>query len=246
MKNFLRINAILLVLLGILTLSSCKKNSNEESFYEYSYVVYEEEIVEEPKVETNKDSQEKQSKDEKESETKVEEHIHSYVDNVIKPSCTEDGYTIHTCSVCNDSYRDSKTDKLGHVYTNWIVIKASTTEEVGMKECKCDVCNEAKITEEIPKKVFIPKIDPRVTIGTLQWTNYPQYSFKSGYVIDKRTWGEAPEISITNDENMHVIYFDKNNNKVEFDVLCNGNEVIHAFTIKNDGTYGQKIVTDFS
>ena len=37
-----------------------------------------------------------------------------YEDTVIEPTCTEGGYTVHTCTKCGGSYRDSFTEPLGH------------------------------------------------------------------------------------------------------------------------------------
>ncbi|MCD8006003.1 MAG: hypothetical protein LUF29_03370, partial [Oscillospiraceae bacterium] len=37
---------------------------------------------------------------------------HTYVDTVTAPTCTEQGYTTHTCSVCGDSYVDTYTAAL--------------------------------------------------------------------------------------------------------------------------------------
>ncbi|MGN0611848.1 MAG: fibronectin type III domain-containing protein, partial [Ruminiclostridium sp.] len=37
---------------------------------------------------------------------------HSYTENVVDPTYSEQGYTQHTCSVCGDSYKDNYTDKL--------------------------------------------------------------------------------------------------------------------------------------
>ncbi len=42
-----------------------------------------------------------------------EEHLESVVTD---PTCDEDGYTTHTCSVCDYSYTDTRTEKLGHDY----------------------------------------------------------------------------------------------------------------------------------
>ena len=39
---------------------------------------------------------------------------HSYDEVVTAPTCTEEGYTTHTCSVCGDSYKDTAVDALGH------------------------------------------------------------------------------------------------------------------------------------
>ncbi len=42
-----------------------------------------------------------------------EEHTHSHVASVTEPTCTEAGYTTHTCE-CGDSYTDTPVDALGH------------------------------------------------------------------------------------------------------------------------------------
>ncbi len=43
----------------------------------------------------------------------AEPHVHSYTEEVTEPTCTEQGYTTHTCS-CGDSYADDYVDALGH------------------------------------------------------------------------------------------------------------------------------------
>ena len=45
-------------------------------------------------------------------------HEHDYKAVVTEPTCTKDGYTTHTCTICNDYYTDSKTDALGHTTDN--------------------------------------------------------------------------------------------------------------------------------
>ena len=45
-------------------------------------------------------------------------HTHSYTAAVTAPTCTEQGYTTYTCSVCGDSYKGSYVDPLGHDYKN--------------------------------------------------------------------------------------------------------------------------------
>ena len=45
-------------------------------------------------------------------------HEHDYEAVVTAPTCTTNGYTTHTCSICGDSYVDSKVDALGHPDTN--------------------------------------------------------------------------------------------------------------------------------
>lgn len=44
-------------------------------------------------------------------------HEHSYTADVTAPTCTERGYTTHTCA-CGESYVDSYVDALGHKYNS--------------------------------------------------------------------------------------------------------------------------------
>ncbi|MBE5819184.1 MAG: hypothetical protein E7312_09080, partial [Clostridiales bacterium] len=57
---------------------------------------------------------------------------HSYSHSVTEPTCTADGYTTHTCSVCGDTYKDSTVAAKGHTKVD------ATCEADGY----CSVCNE--------------------------------------------------------------------------------------------------------
>ncbi|MBO5042512.1 MAG: hypothetical protein J6D87_06055, partial [Clostridia bacterium] len=56
---------------------------------------------------------------------------HNYEATVTPPTCTEDGYTTHTCNRCGDTYTDTPTEKLGHTEGN----EATCTEDQ-----TCTVC----------------------------------------------------------------------------------------------------------
>ena len=43
-------------------------------------------------------------------------HEHTYKTEVVAPNCTEQGYTLHTCTGCGDSYKDTYVSALGHSY----------------------------------------------------------------------------------------------------------------------------------
>ena len=75
-------------------------------------------------------------------------HEHSYDAVVTAPTCTEKGYTTHTCS-CGDSYVDTYVDALGHAWDNGKVTKPATETETGVKTFTCTRCGETK-TETIP------------------------------------------------------------------------------------------------
>ena len=75
-------------------------------------------------------------------------HEHSYTAVVTPPTCTEKGYTTHTCS-CGDSYVDTYTDALGHAWDGGTVTKQPTATETGVRTYTCTRCSATK-TETIP------------------------------------------------------------------------------------------------
>ena len=75
-------------------------------------------------------------------------HEHSYTAVVTAPTCTEKGYTTHTCA-CGDSYVDTYVDALGHAWDNGKVTKEPTETETGVKTFTCTRCGETR-TEVIP------------------------------------------------------------------------------------------------
>ena len=73
--------------------------------------------------------------------------VHSYASVVTTPTCTEQGYTTHTCS-CGNSYKDSYTDALGHTEKILEAVEPTCTN-VGYTEGKyCSVCNDILIEQE--------------------------------------------------------------------------------------------------
>ena len=66
-------------------------------------------------------------------------HTHSYKDVVTAPTCTEKGYTTHTCA-CGDSYVDTYTDPLGHDLKDDAAVAATCTAgTTAGKHCtRCD------------------------------------------------------------------------------------------------------------
>ena len=68
-------------------------------------------------------------------------HSHSYQAIVTAPTCTEQGYTTHTCTVCGDSYVDTYVDALGHDFGEWTQTKAPTCTEKGSEKRTCSRCD---------------------------------------------------------------------------------------------------------
>ena len=72
---------------------------------------------------------------------------HSYESVVTEPTCTEQGYTTHTCSICGDSYVDTYVDANGHSFGEWTETKAATCTEKGEESRSCAVCNATETRE---------------------------------------------------------------------------------------------------
>ena len=54
-------------------------------------------------------------------------HEHDYKSEVTAPTCTKDGYTTHTCTICNGYYVDSETEALGHTTENGVCERCGQT-----------------------------------------------------------------------------------------------------------------------
>ncbi|MGN1026777.1 MAG: leucine-rich repeat domain-containing protein [Faecousia sp.] len=74
---------------------------------------------------------------------------HSYESKTIAPTCTENGYTLHTCSVCSDVYADNLIKAKGHTETI-DKAKAPTCTETGLTEgSHCSVCGKILAAQEV-------------------------------------------------------------------------------------------------
>lgn len=78
-------------------------------------------------------------------------HTHSYTAQIIAPSCTEDGYTLYTCS-CGDQYRNQTVVATGHTWGEWVVTKEPTVTSEGQKTRSCKNCasTDTYVIERLP------------------------------------------------------------------------------------------------
>lgn len=75
------------------------------------------------------------------------EHSHYYTSVVTEPTCTEQGYTTHTCIRCGDSYVSDYTNALGHDYET--VVTEPTTKEQGYTTYTCKRCGDTYVSDYI-------------------------------------------------------------------------------------------------
>ena len=105
-------------------------------------------------------------------------HEHSYTAVVTPPTCTEKGYTTHTCS-CGDSYVDTYTDALGHDWDSGTVTKEPTATETGVRTYTCTRCGETR-TETMPVIPHVHSYKDVVTAPTCTEKGYTTHTCSCG------------------------------------------------------------------
>lgn len=83
----------------------------------------------------------------------TEKYGHSYRDEIKDPTCTEAGYTLHTCDRCGISYKDAYTSAIGH--------KADREADCE-NDCVCVICKQV-LTEKLGHDYGSSVTDPTCT-----------------------------------------------------------------------------------
>ena len=73
-----------------------------------------------------------------------------YACSIVHPTCTEQGYEILQCMLCDYREISNYTDPTGHIWDNGTISVAPTTETEGVRTFICTECGTTK-TEAIPK-----------------------------------------------------------------------------------------------
>ena len=131
-------------------------------------------------------------------------HTHSYKDVVTAPTCTEKGYTTHTCA-CGDSYVDTYVDALGHAWDSGKVTKQPTATETGVRTYTCTRCSATK-TETIPATGSVD-VTQMFTDVTKNWA-YPgiQYCVTHGIMGGMGDGTFAPTGTTTRAQIVQILY----------------------------------------
>ena len=106
---------------------------------------------------------------------------HDYRAAVTAPTCTEAGYTTHTCARCGDRYTDNETAALGHAWDAGVVTKEPTETSTGVRTFTCTRCGE-KRAEVIPELSHEHRYTAVVT---------PPTCTEEGYTTHTCTCGES-------------------------------------------------------
>ena len=166
-----------------------------------------------------------------ETQTKTVDDIaaldHVYDAVVTEPTCTEDGCTTHTCARCGDSYTDSETDALGHVWGDWEIVRTATPNEKGEKKRTCTRCGEAE-TAEIDALIITSSADGQTGSSLVVTVPYA----KRGAIATTLTADEPVTYTSSNPKLLTV---DENGN-VQFMRLCIFCKSATITTVSADGS----------
>ena len=125
---------------------------------------------------------------------KAAAHVHDYQSVTTAPTCTEKGYTTHTCS-CGDSYVDTYTDPTGHSYT--AVVTEPTCGEKGFTTHTCSVCGdhyEDTYTDATGEHVYENDQDTTCDVcGFSRVISVPMYRLYNPYTQEHLLTGSADE-----------------------------------------------------
>ena len=92
---------------------------------------------------------------------------HNYSEAVTAPTCTTQGYTVHTCqNGCGSVYTDSYVDALGHTEITLEAVAATCTE-TGMTEGKkCSTCGVVTVSQTVVAKLAHALVSTSFTAAT--------------------------------------------------------------------------------
>lgn len=125
---------------------------------------------------------------------------HDYDSVVTPPTCTEKGYTTHTCSRCGDTYTDNETNALGHDYKVTKIVGQNCIKD-GYILYTCSRCGDT-YTEVIPAD-GVHSYSATVVAPTCTEQGYTEYicdecgdTYKDNYTDALgHSWGAWKEIT---------------------------------------------------
>ena len=78
-----------------------------------------------------------------------------YADTVVDPTCTENGYTLHTCKVCKDEVKDTPVDSTGHDYVGGVCGNCGDVDETQITDAELIAALEENCKDDLLKAVHI-------------------------------------------------------------------------------------------
>ena len=118
---------------------------------------------------------------------------HKYVNTVVKPTYTAQGYTLHKCSVCGASYKDNYTAKLTVANMSGYKVKSKTSTSVTLQWNKNTTATGYELQKWDGKKwVALTKITSNATttytVKSLKASTTYKYRIRAYKTVGKNTY----------------------------------------------------------
>ena len=163
-----------LILFLILLFTGCDANTNN-TVEDIPGSQVKEEIPDAP-VEDDKDSG--SSEDDKIDNSQNEESkTHDYQPQITSPTCSSEGYTTYTCTICGDYYLADYVDAIEHKYTS--VVTEPTCSAYGYTTHTCSECGDSYVSDQVASTGH--KYNSSVTAPTCTSDGYTTYTCDCGY-----------------------------------------------------------------
>lgn len=117
--------------------------------------------------------------------------MHSYVETVVPPTCESKGYTLYSCTRCQNSYQANEKAKLPHKESNWIISEPATCVDSGKEIIECEVCHTITNEREI-EALGHDIINHEALQATCE--NIGHYAYQTCSRCDYTTYEEIPAL----------------------------------------------------
>lgn len=202
---FKKIPAVIaLLLISAFVLTGCKNKSNTSSDSSSTVsskpTVSSDDTHTEPDTsEVNSDTSSVNSKPNNNNNVSSQPHLHAYrkTDEVVPPTCTEDGYIIYKCS-CGRWYTEKDKEKTGHKWKEWTVTVMPTASTEGTEERICAVCGK-KETRTLEKAALATPAELSAELLELINSARAEKSFEKLQLVTEGTLAKIAEYSAKGD-----------------------------------------------
>lgn len=117
--------------------------------------------------------------------------MHNYTETVVAPTCESNGYTLHSCTRCKNSYRTNEKAKLPHKESDWIISEPATCVDSGKEIIECEVCHTITNEREI-EALGHDIINHEALEATCE--NIGHYAYQTCSRCDYTTYEEIPAL----------------------------------------------------
>lgn len=117
--------------------------------------------------------------------------MHNYTETVVAPTCESKGYTLYSCTRCQNSYQANEKAKLPHKESNWIISEPATCVDSGKEIIECEVCHTITNEREI-EALGHDIINHEALQATCE--NIGHYAYQTCSRCDYTTYEEIPAL----------------------------------------------------